>query len=233
MQNTFPKYIKVGDGYIIDPNDTTNKVMSDNDWLKQFGIKADKEYPAFIGNQADNSRGLTGADSIGGVFNPEGYSDTQDYLQKIAGFSREQTKGTPLENVSDQAIWSAFNHIDTPAFANDLYYNPQTGGMSSVPSEGSIPVKDIRDTIAKLTGQQNVYNMNLAAPLVQPGEGTQAQRQADLIKRLMTEQTPIGTQTGTPIKPPAEPKPVTPVTDETEKRKKELDLWKLFIAGRS
>jgi hypothetical protein len=225
-------YVKFGSGYIVDPNETAGKIASDNDWLKLFGLSAEKEYPAFKqdanGITTDTSRGLMGSDAAGGVYNPEGYSNTQDYLQKIAGFSRDQTKGTALENVSDHGIWSAFNHGETPGFANDLHYDPKTGWTSNVNSAGTISMGGVRDAIAKLTGQQNIYDINQAAPLMQPGEGSQATRQADFIKSIMgSNAAPMTAATRTTPTTPAAPAAMD------EERKKELDLWKQFIGGRA
>lgn len=151
---------------------------TNNKFAALFGLCADTEYPASTAHE----RGAFGADYMGGIYSPTGYSNTPNYLKLMTGVSREQLTG--LEHLSDKQIVDAFN--TQQGFANDLYLK-ENGGMSSVKtSESDISVGEIRQKIAELTGQVNSIN-GLAMPLIKPNglnDNTMAERQKAAIKAV-------------------------------------------------
>lgn len=125
------------------------------DFVSSFGLDPMKSYPAFEGD-----RGVYGADAMGGVFNPYGYSSNPNYLQGTAGITRDMTKGTILEGLSDLALSTAVK--ESAPWTLYGYIDPVTGAQSSHQTGNMISMEDVRKAYADLTGQQSTFNGMLA-----------------------------------------------------------------------
>lgn len=151
---------------------------TNNAFAALFGLCADTEYPASTARE----RGAFGADYMGGIYSPAGYSNTPNYLKLMTGVSREQLTG--LEHVSDKKIVDAFNTQES--YANNLYVH-DNGWISNIKtSESDVSVGEIRQKIAELTRQVNSIN-GLAMPLIKPNglnDNTMAERQKAAIKAV-------------------------------------------------
>lgn len=164
--------------------------------VASFGLDPDKSYPLLDGQE----RGVYGADGLGGVFNPLGYSSNPNYLYTVAGVTRDQLQGTPLAGFSDLALGSVVSTI--VPFANDLYIHPVTGAASSAPAAGMVSLGEARRAYAALTGQQPAMTLGMggeAAPFVQPQHHTAAQRQQGLaaLQQQIIQQRQAALNTGT------------------------------------
>ena len=118
------------------------------------------------------------ADSTGGVFNKAGMSSNPYYLQATVGVSRDRInqEAPEIANVSDlmlqrayeagQGAWNGGLNFD------DYYVTPsgQVGTLAG--TEGAVRVGDIREALARLTGQQTKmgggFNGGLSAAFVKP-----------------------------------------------------------------
>lgn len=112
--------------------------------------------------------GHIGSDSMGGMFDKQGYSNTDDYLLNTIGLSREQINQNEfLAGLSDVAIQTAYNQ--TQPWASDLWYNPNKSGfnVSSVNEAGSISVDEIQKALAEVAGW-TPYQQNTFAPVIGP-----------------------------------------------------------------
>jgi len=170
--------------------------------VASFGLDPDKSYTLFDG--AD--RGVYGADGLGGVFDPRGYSSNPNYLYTVAGVTRDQLRGTALEGFSDLALSSMISNV--VPFAADLYIDPVTGAAASAYTTGTVSLGEARRAYAQLTGQQPTMSLGMggeAAPFAQPQYHTAAERQQGLaaiqkgiIAQRQAAMNPGGTYTGDP-----------------------------------
>lgn len=112
--------------------------------------------------------GHIGSDSMGGMFNKEGYSNTDDYLLNTIGLSREQINTNPfLAGLSDVAIQTAYNQ--TQPWATDLWYDPNRDGfnVSNAYTDGAISIDEIQQELAKVAGW-TPYQQSTFAPVIGP-----------------------------------------------------------------
>lgn len=112
--------------------------------------------------------GHIGSDSMGGMFDKQGYSNTDNYLQNTIGLSREQINQSPfLAGLSDVAIQTAYNQ--TQPWATDLWYDPNRDGfnVSNAYTDGAISIDQIQQELAKVAGW-TPYQQSTFAPVIGP-----------------------------------------------------------------
>lgn len=112
--------------------------------------------------------GHIGSDSMGGMFDKQGYSNTDNYLQNTIGLSREQINQSPfLAGLSDVAIQTAYNQ--TQPWATDLWYDPNRDGMnvSNAYTDGAISIDEIQQELARVAGW-TPYQQSTFAPVIGP-----------------------------------------------------------------
>lgn len=196
-------------GNAISPwEDEKKRKEANNAWLAPYGLSADQSYNLFDADGNYINRGALGMDSMGGVFNPSGYSSNPNFLQGTIGVDRNQLAGTSLAGLSDKALQNAYtvNGAGNRTFANDLWVDPVSGDISSMKGLNSVSVGDIRQTLAGMTGQQYVDSFGAAAPFVNPGyydgksdnTADMAVRQQALIAKLLQSPSMSNTATTPP-----------------------------------
>lgn len=201
----------VNSGNAVSPWATeAERKAANNAALAPYGISADMKNFLFDSNKNYVNPGVA-PDGMGGAFNPAGNSSNKNYLQGTIGVNRNQLAGTGIEGLSDKALSNAYtvnSHLNNALFANDLWVDPVSGSISSAKSANSVSVGDVRNALAKLTGQQYQDLWGASAPFVKPdyydgnatNTGTMATRQQDLINSL-TKQAMTAYNAAVGVKP--------------------------------
>lgn len=129
--------------------------------------------------QHDPSNGAFGkSDSTGGVFNKAGMSSNPYYLNATIGVSRDRinTEAPEIAGLSDLMLQRAYEAGTTgtnQALNFDDYYVTPGGQVGTLAgTEGAVRIGDIREALARLTGQQTKmgggFNAGLSAQFVKP-----------------------------------------------------------------
>lgn len=155
-------FINAGVPYenVTDDKGQTYQTWGDRFYTPTGGGKSSQDY--------FNTYGHIGTDSLGGMFDKSGNSNSDNYLLNTIGLSREQVNTHPLlAGLSDKAIQTAYNQ--TQPFATSLYYNPNTSGfnVSSVADAGSVSIDDIQQALAQVAGW-TPYQQSTFAPVIGP-----------------------------------------------------------------
>lgn len=169
--NTVPWYTSEADRVQQNAAHLANDGIAFNTVTDELG----RQYQTW---QYDPSNGAFGkSDSTGGVFNKAGMSSNPHYLNAVIGVSRDQVEATPeIAGISDlmlqrayeagQGSWGGGLNFD------DYYVTPNGNVGTLAGTEGAIRVGDIREALAKLTGQQTKigdgWNGGLSAAFVKP-----------------------------------------------------------------
>lgn len=129
--------------------------------------------------QSNANNGAFGkSDSTGGVFNKAGMSSNPYYLNAVIGASRDQVEATPeIAGISDLMLQRAYEAGQGDDWGGGLnfddYYVTPSGKVGTLAgTEGAVRIGDIREALAKLTGQQTKmgggFNGGISAAFVKP-----------------------------------------------------------------